>query len=457
MLSLRALFLVTVPVLASCSFTNDFDRFSFSGRDSGPDAAENEVDSGPAVYVPLPCAAQTLVDGVAVDLTTVDQGDDFASTCGGAGSADVLVEFVAPATTYYRITTAGSAIDTILSVLDPVCDVTATEKACDNDDGVSPTSELLLPLTAGERILIVVDGNAVEGAVKLVAERIACPSTLLALGTPINHTTVGRPDDHSNSCGGSGGGDNAYRFVPAVDGFYSFLATKVLATTRTIVTVEDGAECGGAMLQCNRGGDGRSEVIKFLRAGQTVTVWVDAVDAGSNGTYSVVATLRPGQVCAESGAPTGTGTTYTVTKTDPHRFTTSCGATSVWWYGRTDPNEIRNFPDRSFGFVAPNNSNGCSFWTNVTITARFPFAAALVDGNTCGGPELECYGSPTRDDTTPSAPVWRQTIQIDGVVPGSPRERTIIIDRVLLDNQGGAIGDPSGDSLTIDVNGIGVC
>lgn len=456
MLSARVLLLLGIPFFAGCAFTNDFDRFTFSD-DAGPDASASEMDSGPAVYVPLPCAAQTLVEGVAVDLSTTDAGDDFASTCGGAGSGDVLVEFVAPATTYYRITTVGSAIDTVLSVLDPVCDVTATEKACNNDDGLAPTSEILLPLSAGERILVVVDGNSASGAVKLLAERIACPSSLLALGTPVSHTTNGRPDDHSNACGGAGGGDNAYRFVAETAGFYAFRATKVAATTRTIVSLEDGAECGGTLLQCNRGADGRSEVSRYLEAGQAVTIWVDAVDAASSGSYELVAEMRAGQVCAESGAPVSGANNYSVTKTDPHRFTTSCAATSVWWFGRTDPNEIRNFPDRSFSVQAPVNMNGCSFWGEYSISARFPFAAAVVDGSTCGGPELECFGSPTIDDSTPSARRWTQQIQIDGVAPGAPRGRTIIIDRVLLDNQGGAIADPSGDELTITVSWSGIC
>jgi hypothetical protein len=91
-------------------------------------------------------------------------GNDHDSSCGDGGGADAMYMFTAAAAGSYTFSTDGSAIDTILSVLD---DCGGVELGC-NDDTVMLTSEVTLDLAAGQMVVLVVEGyGGEEGAITL--------------------------------------------------------------------------------------------------------------------------------------------------------------------------------------------------------------------------------------------------------------------------------------------------
>ncbi|WP_437930067.1 MXAN_6577-like cysteine-rich protein [Sorangium sp. So ce291] len=100
--------------------------------------------------------------------TTIGGVQEKSASCRGSTAPEVIHSFTAPETGTYLIDTAGSEYDTILSVLDGDC--SGEELAC-NDDSLSHgggTSELSVPLEAGQTITIVVDGyNRYSGRYEL--------------------------------------------------------------------------------------------------------------------------------------------------------------------------------------------------------------------------------------------------------------------------------------------------
>lgn len=434
-----SLAVVSLATISGCSFATHFEDFS--------------TEAGP-----LTCASEVLAEGTTAIFTTTDGTNGWNTSCGGDTSPDVAFEFTAPTTTYYRVTTAGSAFDTVLAVREPVCDPSANEYVCNNDADSLPTSEVILPIAQDERVLIVVDGNASSGDGQLLVERVACPSEAVGLSSSVNHTTVARPNDHTGACGG-GGGDHPYRFVPEVDGLYRFSAIKNATQTRVALYVDAGVECGGTSLGCNAGADGRSEVDRQLTAGVPVTVWVDALDAGSDGAYTLSVEPVADFDCTNLPMLSNSSPTMdTLAATDPHHLSTSCASTSVWWLGRTDPAEIRNFPDKSYSFDTIAVGAGCGGSCQVTVVAHFPFAAEVLTGSSCRGPVESC-SAPAADMTDPLAPVWTQTLYVSGVFTGQDAHRQLIIDRILEDYQGGPPIPPlpQSDDVTITLMCFGIC
>lgn len=99
--------------------------------------------------------------------TTVGMGDDRAPSCGSGTAPDVAWTWTAPYAGTFRITTDGSAFDTVLDVDEPTCDV-VTEFACDNDGGMGTQSSVEVTLDAGEQVTINLDGAGVAaGAYQL--------------------------------------------------------------------------------------------------------------------------------------------------------------------------------------------------------------------------------------------------------------------------------------------------
>ncbi|KYF89992.1 hypothetical protein BE17_28530 [Sorangium cellulosum] len=90
--------------------------------------------------------------------TTMGSLAAMGASCGGASAPDVIHSFTAPETGTYVIDTYGSEYDTVLSVFDGDC--SGEELDCNDDSpwdsGV--TSEVSVPLEAGQTITIVVDG-----------------------------------------------------------------------------------------------------------------------------------------------------------------------------------------------------------------------------------------------------------------------------------------------------------
>jgi hypothetical protein len=103
---------------------------------------------------------------VATGDTTGGTNDFDGATCGsGQGSADVAYTWTAPADDTYTFSLDGSAYDTGMTLQSLTC----SELACDDDGGVGTTSQITYTATAGEQLLIVVDGysTASEGAYTL--------------------------------------------------------------------------------------------------------------------------------------------------------------------------------------------------------------------------------------------------------------------------------------------------
>jgi hypothetical protein len=72
-----------------------------------------------------------------------------------SGAGDVTFEFTAPANGNYTFDTFGSAYDTALYVLDSCGGL---ELGCNDDAGGTVQSRVQAPLTAGQTVIIVVDG-----------------------------------------------------------------------------------------------------------------------------------------------------------------------------------------------------------------------------------------------------------------------------------------------------------
>ncbi len=105
------------------------------------------------------CADYTLFGApVSYSGSTVGAGNDLTgATCGGGGASapDVSFEWTAPYSGTFVIDTLGSAFDTVLYVRDVTC--TGTQLGC-SDDYSGATSQLSLYFTAGQTVVIVVDG-----------------------------------------------------------------------------------------------------------------------------------------------------------------------------------------------------------------------------------------------------------------------------------------------------------
>lgn len=87
--------------------------------------------------------------------TTIGLFDDVLPSC-APGGEEALLQFVAPQDGTYRFTTAGSAFDTILVVMDG-CD--GPQLACNDDgDGLDLQSSIEIALVAAQAVVVAVDG-----------------------------------------------------------------------------------------------------------------------------------------------------------------------------------------------------------------------------------------------------------------------------------------------------------
>ena len=118
----------------------------------------------PTVRTPIPtsvpCAAATLGSTfpVSVSGTTAGRMNSMnGASCGGGGNApDVTYQWTARAAGTYTIDTIGSSYDTVLYVRNATCG--GTQLACDDDSGGNLTSRVSVTLSAGQTIVVVVDG-----------------------------------------------------------------------------------------------------------------------------------------------------------------------------------------------------------------------------------------------------------------------------------------------------------
>ncbi len=89
--------------------------------------------------------------------STSGSASTYAGTCGfSAGGPDVTVGWVAPRTGSFTFDLNGSSYDTVLHLHDADC--TGPELACDDDGGDGFQSSITYSVTAGQIVVIIVDG-----------------------------------------------------------------------------------------------------------------------------------------------------------------------------------------------------------------------------------------------------------------------------------------------------------
>jgi hypothetical protein len=302
----------------------------------------NEAIANPACVDVGPCCPDEHIGGatgpaVASGNTGADD-DDIDASCGGSGGNDRVILFTAPADGSYTFDTYGSSYDSKLSLhLD--C---ASEVACNDDAGGGLQSQVQLDMTAGQHVMVVVDGydgNTGDWVlnVTLVPEMppvcgdavVAAPEicdganlngqTCLFQGFPgggvlacagdcltfdatgcidgpyacsdedIGSTTGAAvaagdtsddDDDLDGSCGGTGGNDHVVTFTAPAAAMYTFDTFGSAYDTKLGLYSDCMSE-----LYCNDDTGGlQSQLVIGMGAGQAVLVVIDGYD-GSTGAW----------------------------------------------------------------------------------------------------------------------------------------------------------------------------
>jgi hypothetical protein len=234
------------------------------------------------------CNVQVLPSMVpqAASGSTAGVSNHFDPSCAPDGSGESAYSYTAPADGTYIFDTAGSGYDTVLALLGGA---SCGEVAC-NDDSMGPQSKIQTTLTAGQTVIVVVDGwNGQEGAYQLHVSTLApsmCPDADIGSMVPqtLTGTTVNAGDDVQSPCGQATGSDISYQFTAPAASTYHF--DTFGSSFDTILHVHDGG-CGGASLGCNDDTMGLQSSLSIpLVAGQTVVVVVDGF-GGAAGNFTL--------------------------------------------------------------------------------------------------------------------------------------------------------------------------
>ncbi|MEM6991798.1 MAG: hypothetical protein AAF721_14925 [Myxococcota bacterium] len=167
------------------------------------------------------------MEGVSVTSgSTAGEDDSLPVSCGSGGGSDRVIGFTASTAGDYVFDTEGSGYDTVIAVFDS-CDADS-EIGC-NDDTVGVTSSLSVTLSAGQSVVVVVDGFLGDtGAWDLNVN--AAPTDcfeediMTMIGSPATTgTTVGEDEDFSLSCGGATGSvEHVLRFEAPATATFTF-------------------------------------------------------------------------------------------------------------------------------------------------------------------------------------------------------------------------------------------
>lgn len=183
--------------------------------------------------------------------TTCNGRDDFKSSCAGSDAQDRAFYWTAPSTAKYAFSTEGSAIDTVLSVRDPITDAYV---GCNDDVPGKLTSlvQTATNLNAGQRVAVVVDtyGTAaysICGTFQLRIDTVCVSQT---------ETCNGKDDDCDGLVdeGNPGGG------ASCSTGQYGVCAAGTTACTSGAIvcnrnTAPSGEVCNGLDDDCDGGVD----------------------------------------------------------------------------------------------------------------------------------------------------------------------------------------------------------
>ena len=214
---------------------------------------------------------------------TTGGADGRTPPCGArAGSPDDVWVFVPPRSATYVVHLSAD-YDGLLAVYregvpEPI--------DCNDDAGATTESEVRVPLIAGQRYEVVVDGWAGRaGAYRLrVDEAGTAGGGALTLGREVRGNTAGGTDHETPSCGASAGSaDEVWTFTPTETQLYQI---DVTAQYDSVLAVLD---ANGQELACNddHGSTRASQVQVTMTAGQTYRVVVDGY-RGQAGSYSMV-------------------------------------------------------------------------------------------------------------------------------------------------------------------------
>lgn len=303
--------------------------------------------------------------------------DILTSPCGfgGGGSPEVTHGFTALADGRYTFT-LSSAFTSSLYIFDGTC----TGPLLDCDD--SFTGSLTTPLSAGQTVIVVVDGAfAEEGPYTLNVDGIlapTCPSADLGSTVPqtVTGTTVGLGDFVGTPCGATGGAEATYSFTAPTNGIYVF--DTFGSSFNTVLHVHD-ATCGGPSLGCNDntpvpGSPLQSRVTMSLAAAQTVVVVIDG-SGTSTGDY----TLNVNQF-------TGTGTCANVIDLGSTVPQTVSGSTLLQPNSATPSCFPASGNDLVYRFTAP----AAGGYNIDTVGSTFDTVLHVHNGEACTDAELAC-------------------------------------------------------------------
>lgn len=342
---------------------------STAGTNTGPGESTGEP--------PLACVDGVLDPplGAAVAMAdTAPADDDFAGSCGGAGSADVAYQWDVPYDGFFVLDTEGSDFDTLLYLFD---DCGGNELGCNDNAEGSVSSRVVAPFAQGDRVLVVVDGNAGEsGQAVLNIDEVQCPSAdLTGQALPAQFSNAAGASDHGGACGGDADPERAFRWQAEQAGLYAFRVES--QDFPPAVYLEAGPICGGPELACNGAAFGHSEVMRVLEAGQYVTIIVDSQGGAGNFDIDIAQLAEPCPL-----APLGMGAMGDIVDFED-TMSSSCGP-SGWMEGGT----FNAQPDATYAWTSPGmvgSNSGC----DITVSSGFPAALSLQEG-TCDGPEVQC-------------------------------------------------------------------
>jgi hypothetical protein len=224
----------------------------------------------------------------AVDGNTAGGSDHHTPSCGSeSGSADHVWHFVAPAAGSYTFDST-SQYDATLAIIDEQ----GREIACNDDNGNTSASQIVVDLGAGPYGVVVDGYGGATGTYRLTASRTGSapppppPPTqgggTITVGQTVNGNTTNRSDQFTPSCGSTAGsGDDVWSFTtPAAAGVYQI---HVSAQYDSTVAVFDDR---GVELACNddQGQASESEVVVGLASNRTYRIVVDGY-SGATGSY----------------------------------------------------------------------------------------------------------------------------------------------------------------------------
>ncbi|HMI92599.1 MAG TPA: hypothetical protein VK509_14590 [Polyangiales bacterium] len=378
-----------------------------------------ETGCNPVTFACHACAAELSSQGVlscafaraeasgspVLEIDNESREDADQGSCGGGGSPEAIVEWIAPENDYWQLDTVGSTYDTVLYARDCSCD--GTELAC-NDDAAGSASAIVLHAQRGQRFAIGLDGKAgASGKAVLNARRVTCPVfDLDAASLP------------SEFVDREGDGSEPFRYVAPGAGFYSIRVTR--SEPEAIgVCVHDGPRCEDPELGCNTSADGYgAEVIRELKAGQVVSLVVELAGEIS-GEPRFELDVHKVDATGCSAIPLDPQVpSWTIGTASTHQLTASCAPAGD---ARIE-NDMRpvGYPEARF-----THTNQPHEICELYVSSSFEATVYLLrDG--CGGTEAACAVSAM---TGTSNPMLMHHTELDIPVSDEARDYVVVVEK----------------------------